>query len=268
MEKLSTLIITYNEERNIERCLRSVLPISDEVLVVDSNSTDRTVEIAVAHGARVITRDWPGYGRQKQFAVEAAANNWIFSVDADEEISPALADEIRNLDFSKNGYEVPRRVWYLGRWITHGVWYPGYVLRMFRRDRGRFTDEIVHESADVPGPIGRFRNDIYHYSYRSVAHHVDKINDFTTLAARQMHGDGRSSSVAKIALYPTLEFLKVYFQKRGFLDGLAGLAVSLLHSYYVFLKYLKLYELQIGAGEADGGREAHDDDDKAVGAGG
>ena len=244
MPKFSAVVITYNEERNIKRCLDSVASIADEMLVVDSNSTDQTTAIATDCGARVITRDWPGYGEQKRFAVESAANDWVFSLDADEVVSPELAGEVQSLDFAKSGYEVPRRVWYLGRWIKHGGWYPGYVLRIFRRDKGQFNNEIVHEGVEIEGPVGKCDHDLLHYSYRDVAHHVDKINEFTTLAAEQMFAKGRRASLGKITVNPFFEFLKVHVQKGGFRDGLPGVAVSTLHAYYVFLKYLKLYELQ------------------------
>ena len=128
MNKISTIVITYNEEANIERCLESVAPFSDEVIIVDSRSTDGTVEIAQDCGATVIERDWPGYGIQRQFALEQAANEWVFSIDADEVVSQELSDEIQNLAFKHDGYEMPRPVWYLNRWIKHGVWYPGYIL--------------------------------------------------------------------------------------------------------------------------------------------
>jgi hypothetical protein len=139
---------------------------------------------------------------------------------------------------------MPRKVWYLNRWIENSGWYPGYILRLFRRDRGEFTDEIVHEFVRVDGSVKRLRNDLFHYSYRDISHHIEKVNEFTSLAARKMWEDGRRDGAAKVALYPFFEFLKVYVVRRGFLDGLAGLTISTLHAYYVFLKYAKLYELK------------------------
>lgn len=245
MPKISTIAITYNEEGNIERCLRSVAPFSDEILVVDSGSTDRTVEIARDCGARVISNDWPGYGKQKQFALDSAIHPWVFSIDADEEVSPDLSAEIQSLDYAHNGYEIPRSVWYLNRWIKHGVWYPGYVLRLFRRDRANFTEDIIHESARVAGSIGRLRSDLLHYTYRDVWHHIEKMNDFTSLAAKQMFAQKRRIGMHQLTIFPFLEFLKVYLSKRGFLDGAAGFAIAVFHAFYVFLKYAKLYEMHV-----------------------
>ncbi|MEJ2722609.1 MAG: glycosyltransferase family 2 protein [bacterium] len=259
MARISSVIITFNEEKNIARCVGSVAPFSDEVIVVDSNSTDRTVEIAKGLGARVFTNPWPGYGRQKQWALEKATRPWVFSIDADEVVSPELAAEIQSLDFSRDGYEMPRAVWYLNRWIRHGVWYPGYILRLFRRDKGSFSDDPLHELVRVKGRIGRLRGDLLHYTYRDINHHLAKMNEFTTIAARQMFEDGRRAGVLQIAAYPFLEFLKVYVSKRGFLDGLAGFVIAAFHAFYVFLKYAKLRELRLcsrGDGPSRPGEDA------------
>ena len=251
MPTISTIVITHNEESNIERCLRSAAPFSDEMIVVDSGSTDRTVEIARGCGARVITNEWPGYGRQKQFALAQATHEWVFSIDADEEVSPGLIREIQELDFSHAGYEMPRPVWYLNRWIRHGVWYPGYIIRLFRRDAGQFSEDTVHEAVELSGPVGRLKNDLLHYSFRDIDHHMEKMNEFTTLAAAQRHEEGRRAGVRHIVFTPFLEFLKVYFSKRGFLDGVAGFVIAFFHSVYVFEKYSKLYELGLNADAPD-----------------
>jgi glycosyltransferase involved in cell wall biosynthesis len=243
MQDISSIVITFNEERNIRRCLESVRPFSAEIVVVDSGSTDRTTEICREFTPRVFTHEWLGYGRQKRLAMEKSTCPWVFSIDADEEVSPELREEIPALDFRANGYEMPRKVWYLGRWIEHSGWYPGYILRLFNREHGRFTDEIVHEYVHVTGKTGRLKNDLYHYSYRDISHHIRKVNDFTTLTARKMFEEGRTGGALESGLYPFFEFLNVYLVKRGFLDGLAGLTISTLHAYYVFLKYAKLYEL-------------------------
>lgn len=242
---ISTVVIAFNEEANIARCLESVAPISDEIIVVDSGSSDRTVAIARELGARVVHNDWPGYGAQKRFAAGQASHQWILSLDADEELSPTLRAEIAGLDFTRSGYEVPRAVHYLGRWIRHGIWYPGYVLRLFRRDRGGFTDDPVHESIVVEGRVGRLRGDILHYSYRDVHHHFEKMNEFTTLSARQMFEERRRAGVVQLTVQPVLEFVRAYVAKRGFRDGYPGLVIALFHAYYVFLKYAKLRELSL-----------------------
>ncbi|MCH7548891.1 MAG: glycosyltransferase family 2 protein [Candidatus Krumholzibacteriota bacterium] len=240
---ISTILITRDEEKDIERCLKSVRPFSDEIIVVDSGSTDRTVEIARAHDARVIEHEWLGYGPQKQLALEEAAQPWVFSIDADEVVTPALCQEIQTVARDCDGYEVARRVWYMGRWIRHSGWYPRYVIRLFRRDRGSFTGDAVHESVRIRGRTRRLREDLLHYSYRDVDDHMERINDFTTLAATQMFGRGRRSGLIRMVVTPWLQFHKVYILRRGFLDGFAGLVIALLHSMYVFLKHAKLREL-------------------------
>jgi glycosyltransferase involved in cell wall biosynthesis len=244
MPKVSTVVITQNEEENLDRCLSSVAPFSDEIVVVDSGSTDRTCEIARRYTKRVIHQDWLGYGRQKQFALEQAGNEWVFSIDADEEVLPELRAEIEALDFEKPGYFLPRRVWYLNRWILHGGWYPGYVLRLFRKDMAHFSDEILHERVELDGSAGHLRNPLAHYSYRDIGDHVAKINQFTSLAARQMQDRGRRAGATQLVLSPLFEFFRMYVLKRGFLDGSPGLVIAALHAHYVFLKYAKLWEMQ------------------------
>ena len=247
---ISAVVITLDEERNIERCLRSVAPFVAETLVVDSGSSDATVQVAARLGARVLHNAWPGYGPQKQFAVARATHDWVFSIDADEEVSPALAAEIAALDFALDAYQVPRAVHYLGRWIRHGIWYPGYVTRLFRRDRGTFSDDAIHESVVVSGTTGRLRGDLLHYSYRDVGHHLEKMNEFTTLSAQKMFAERRRAGAFRLALLPPLEFLRAYAARGGILDGYPGLVVSLFHAYYVFLKYAKLRELWLRAEES------------------
>jgi glycosyltransferase involved in cell wall biosynthesis len=243
MVEISTVVITRNEERNLPRCLASVRSFSQEIVVVDSGSTDGTLDVASRAGARVIPQEWLGYGRQKQFALEQARSPWVFSIDADEEVSPELAAEIGRLDFSADGYFIGRRVWYLGRWIRHGTWNPDWVLRLFRKDRARFTPERVHESVELTGRAARLRWPLYHYSYRDVAHHLAKINEMTSLSAAQMAERGRHADWIKLTLSPSWEFFRCYVLRRGFLDGSAGLVVAKLHAYYTFLKFAKLREL-------------------------
>jgi glycosyltransferase involved in cell wall biosynthesis len=244
MAEISTVVITKNEERNLPRCLASVRSFSQEIVVVDSGSTDGTVRVAADAGARVIPQEWMGYGRQKQFALEQARSPWVFSIDADEEVSPELAAEIGRLDFAADGYFVARRVWYLGRWIRHGTWNPDWVMRLFRRDRAHFTPESVHERVELRGRPARLRWPLYHYSYRDVAHHMAKINEQTSLSAAQMAERGRHAGWIKLALSPGWEFFRCYVLRRGFQDGSAGLVVAKLHAYYHFLKYAKLRELE------------------------
>ena len=240
--RLSAVVITKNEAANLPRCLESVRGVADEIVVVDSGSTDETEAIARRFTDRVLTQAWLGYGPQKQFAVEQATSPWVFSIDADEEVSPELAAELSDLDDRVAGYFVPRRVRYMGRWLEHGVWNPDFVLRAFRRDRGRFTRDRVHESVRVEGPTRRLHGVLRHYSFRDLAHHVQKMNEMTSLAAEQMAERGRSAGWAHLSLVPAWEFVRAYLLKRGFADGLPGLAVAALHAHYVFLKHAKLHE--------------------------
>jgi glycosyltransferase involved in cell wall biosynthesis len=249
MTPISTIVITFNEEGNIRRCLESVVPISAEIIVVDSGSTDRTVPIAKEFTANVVHQDWLGYGRQKQFALSLATHQHVLSIDADEEVSAGLQQEIAGLDWQKDGYYAPRRVHYLDRWLQR-CWYPGYVLRLFRKGTAQFTDEILHESVIAPVKTGRLREALLHYSYRDVSHHLEKMNDFTTLAARQMHAAGRKPYPHQILIQPGLEFFKMYVLQRGFLDGFPGLVVSGLTATYVLQKYAKLYELWMTSGRS------------------
>lgn len=241
--KISTIVITRDEEERIDRCLGSVASFSDEIVVVDSFSTDGTLEIARRHTSHVFQNVWPGYSAQKEFAVERASGDWIFWIDADEEVSPELGRDIAALDLDADGYEVPRLVRYLGRWIRHGGWYPDRVVRLFRRDRGRFDGARVHERVIVNGTVGRLDSPLYHYSYRNIAHHLQKMNQFTSLAAGQMHDRGRKAGIVEILGRPLAGFLGAYVLKGGFLDRMPGLLIATLHAYYVFLKYAKLWEL-------------------------
>ena len=190
-----------------------------------------------------MTNDWPGYGKQRQFLLKHATHEWVFSIDADEEVSSALRAEIEALDYRNDGYKVPRSVWYLNRWIKHGVWYPGYVLRLFRKENARVTDDMIHESIKVSGSIGRLQSDLLHYSYRDIEHHLDKMNEFTSISAGEMFEPRRPVGVARVVFYPFFEFFKTYIAKRGFLDGFAGFEISVFHAFYVFLKYAKLREM-------------------------
>jgi glycosyltransferase involved in cell wall biosynthesis len=245
MNEISIIVITHNEEANLARCLDSVKSFASEIVVVDSGSTDGTRAIAARYTDRVLVEPWRGYGPQKQFALEQARGPWVFSIDADEQVSPALAREIAALDGSCDGYLVSRVVWYLDRWIRHGVWVPDRVLRLFRRDGASFTLDSVHERVVRAGRVGRLRGALHHYSYRDIAHHVTKMNELASLAARQMAERGQRAGWVRLGLKPGWEFLRAYVLKRGFLDGKAGLIVAALHSHYTFLKYARLHEQRI-----------------------
>lgn len=248
--KLTATVITRNEAAHIGDALRSIAW-ADEIVVVDSRSTDGTAEIAREHGARVEVRDWPGYSAQKNYAAELASNDWILSLDADERVSPELADEIRRLLAgapSAAGYRLPRLTFYLGRWIRGTDWYPDYQLRLYDRRAGRWNGRRVHESVELRGTPGQLRHPLFHFPYRDIAEHVETIDRYTSLAAEQWFAEGRRASAWQTLVYPRLAFFRNYILRRGFRDGGAGLVVSILNSYYVFLKLAKLWELQRRAG--------------------
>jgi len=245
-DALSVVVIACDEEERIGECLASVAW-ADELLVVDSGSADRTVEVARAHGARVVTRPWPGYAAQKNFALGQAGCPWVLSLDADERLSPELAAEIRGTIAGAApevaGASMPRRTRYLGRWIRHGGWYPDRKVRLVRRGRGRWTGEHLHERLEVDGAVVALRGDLLHHTYRDIGEHLRTMDRYSTEAARGMRAAGRRGSLLATLANPPLKFLKMYLLQRGFLDGAPGLLVAVLGSYYVFLKHAKLWEL-------------------------
>jgi glycosyltransferase involved in cell wall biosynthesis len=244
--KLTVTVITFNEASNIAGALESVAW-ADELIVVDSGSTDDTVAIARRHGARVENRAWTGYGAQKNHAAAGASHDWILSLDADERVSPALASEIRALmerGPSAQGYRFPRVAHYLGRWIRSTDWYPDVNVRLYDRRAARWNDRKVHEGLDLEGRVERLEGELLHYPYRSISDHLVKMDRYTTLAAEQWAAEGRRASALQALVHPRLAFFRNYVLKGGFRDGAAGLLVSLLNSHYVFLKYAKLLEIQ------------------------
>lgn len=246
MPPLSVTIITLNEADHIAAAIDSA-SWADEVIVVDAGSGDGTADLARARGAKVVTRDWPGYVEQKNYAAGLAAHDWVFSLDADERIPPALAAEIRQVLASEpavRGYRVPRVTFHLGRWVRTTDFYPDYQTRLYDRRAARFRGQYVHESVAVDGEVGQLQHELEHYSYRDLADHLDRINQYTTLAARQMHEGGRRAGVLDLLVHPPAAFLRNYVVRRGFLDGSVGLTISLVNAYSVFLKFAKLRELQ------------------------
>jgi glycosyltransferase involved in cell wall biosynthesis len=246
MEKVSAVIIAYNEQDTIERCLKG-LDWADEIIVVDSFSSDQTVERCQRYTAKVIRHEWEGFVRQKIYATGLAQHDWIFSIDADEELSVELKADIINLKrsgFNAAAYQIPRRVFYLGKWIGHGGWYPDYKVRLFNRQQGQWIGIDVHEYWQTTGRLGKVRGDLLHYSYKNVADHVRKINQTTSVSAQELLSQGIRVSPFHTLIKPTAKFLKSYFIKAGFLDGYIGLVIALMGGYYVFLKYLKAWELQ------------------------
>jgi len=246
MPKCSVTIITLNEAEHIGAAIDSVTW-ADEIVVVDCGSGDATTEIARAKGATVVHRDWSGWIDQKNFAAERAANDWIFSLDADERVPQPLAGEIRELlsgEPPMRGYRVPRVTFHLGRWIRTTDFYPDYQTRLYDRRAARWRGKYVHESVSVDGPVGRFRHDLEHYSFRDLRDHLDRVNRYTTLAARQMHEGGRRAGLFDLVIHPPAAFLRNYLLRLGILDGTPGLIISVINTYSVFLKFAKLWEIQ------------------------
>ena len=243
MTRVTAIVITFNEAANIEAALAS-LSFADEIVVVDSQSTDDTVRIARAFTDKVIVRPWPGYIEQKNFAAAQASHDWILSLDADERISEPLAAEIRTLaDGSAAGYRMPRVTFHLGRWLRSTDWYPDFQLRLYDRRRARWSGRLVHESVKADGPVVDLRGEILHYAYRDLAHHLQTMDRYTTLAARQMFEDGRTAGWWDLAVHPPAAFLRNYVLRGGFRDGVPGLIVSAMNARYVGLKFAKLWEL-------------------------
>ena len=246
MNALTVTIITLDEAGHIEAAIDSAA-FADEIIVVDSGSEDGTADIARRKGVRVLTRAWTGYVDQKNFAAEQATNDWIFSLDADERVPPALAAEIRDVlatDPPYHGYRVPRVAFHLGRWIRTTDFYPDYQTRLYDRRHARWRGRHVHESVTVDGPSGQLEHELQHYSFTDLRDQISRINHYSTLSARQMYEEGRRTGPMEILLHPPAAFLRNYILRKGFLDGTAGLTISLMNSWYVGLKFMKLWELQ------------------------
>jgi glycosyltransferase involved in cell wall biosynthesis len=243
-QTLSVTIITRDAAHQIDACLQSV-GFADEVLVVDSGSSDGTPELAARHGARVVHQDWLGYGRQKQFAVEQAAHDWVLCIDADERVTPQLRAGIEAAlqAPSAAGYAMARCNLFLGRWLRHGEGYPDWSLRLFDRRRGRWSDDAVHEKVLCEGAVAKIAGDLLHESCDSFATYLDKQNRYTSLQAEALHRRGKRAHAGHLLLSPMLRFIKFYVVRLGFLDGMAGLVHILVGCNNSFVKYAKLIEL-------------------------
>ena len=243
---ISLVIITLNEEKNIERCIRSA-PFVSEVLVLDSGSTDKTCDIARSLGAKVVHAPWPGYRAQKQKGTDMAANDWVLSLDADEALSQELAAEIQSLfqshEPSSAAFEVARRSFYLGRWINHGGWYPDYQIRLFHRKNAQWSEGNVHERI-ASHHSARLHKDLHHYPFGNLQKQIDTNNEYSSLASRDLAERQVRFSLFKLLVKPTFKFLECYVWKRGFLDGLPGFVIAVGAAYSMFLKWAKLWEKQ------------------------
>ena len=246
---VSACIIAFNEEDRIADCIRS-LDWCDEVLVVDSHSSDRTREVAAAEGARVLERDWPGHVAQKEFTIRAATHDWVFCIDADERVSAPLRAELVALcdaGFPGHaGWRMPRMSHYLGAWIRHGVWYPDRQLRLFDRRRGHWGGHDPHDRVELESAPAELRGDLQHHPYRNFADHLDTIERYTTTMAQGLFDRGQRASVLDLLTRPAWRFTRSFFVRAGFLDGWRGFVVAGLAAHYVRVKYTKLRALQRG----------------------
>lgn len=246
MATLSVIVITKNEEHNITDCLESV-KWADELIVVDDNSEDKTVEIARRFTGRVYVKPWEGFAAAKNFGLQQCTGDWVLWLDADERVSielRKLVQAVLNQGVTGFvGYEVSRKAFFLGKWIKHCGWYPGYVLRLFRRESGHWSDKKVHEHLDLEGKVGRLNADLLHYTDPNLWHYFDKFNRYTTLAAEDLVAKGSGFRLSQVTLRPAWFFFRMYILKMGFLDGVHGFILCVLSSCYVFTKYAKLWEL-------------------------
>lgn len=247
MEKVSAVVIVYNEERNLPGCLET-LNWADEVVVVDSYSQDRTVEVARKYTDAIYQREYQGHIDKKRFAVSKASHEWVFSIDADERATPELVEEVKEV-LRKGGdgrvaYTMGRITWHLGRWIRHGEWHPDRVTRLFRKRRIRYEGTEPHDRVVVDGPKGHLQGKLLHYNYRDFAHQIRTVQAYSDLAARAMLAEKTRVGILNFVFRPAFRFFKCYFLKLGFLDGWPGLIMATTSAFYVHAKYAKLYELQ------------------------
>jgi glycosyltransferase involved in cell wall biosynthesis len=241
MAKLSVIIVTKNEAANIRACLESVAW-ADEIIVVDSGSSDATVEICRELGAQVHGHDWPGFGIQKNRALSYATHEWVFAIDADERVTPDLQSQLIKAieDDSKDGFYLPRLSQFCGKFIRHSGWYPDYVLRLFRKSKGRFSDDMVHERVILKGNAGRLTSPLLHYSYLNETDVQRKTGQYAKAGAMQMLKNGKTASFADAPLRAGWAFIRTYFLRLGFLDGIAGFNIALMNFRTTYLKYQQL----------------------------
>lgn len=246
--KITVTIITLNEEGNISACLESV-KWADEIIVSDSGSTDKTKALCRGYGAKVFDDSWNGYGKQKNLCARRAANLWVLNVDADERITPELKDEIFNAlsADSFDGYFIPRKNFFGNTWVKHCGWYPDYNLRLYRTDKGAFSERRVHEAVIVDGQRAYLKNPLSHHTYKDTEDYLKRMERYSTLSAEELFNNGKKATIADIYLRPAFTFFKMYLLKLGFLDGRLGLLLSRLYARYTFEKYSKLKELQNAA---------------------
>ncbi|QFY43953.1 glycosyltransferase family 2 protein [Candidatus Methylospira mobilis] len=248
MPSLSAILITKNEGHNLNDCLASLADIADEIIIVDSNSNDDTLAIAQRYGAIVSQpEDWPGFGTQKNRALDLATSEWVLSLDADERLTPELRIEIRHaLAYANENtcFAIPRLSWYCGRYMKHSGWYPDYVARLFKRGTARFSDHLVHERLIAQGKAGKLRNALLHECFHTVEEVLDKINRYSSAGAEQRYQQGHRSSLTKAVFHGLWTFFRTYFIKAGFLDGREGFILAVSNAEGVYYRYLKLMYLE------------------------
>ena len=248
MPSISAIIITKNESANLEDCLRSLNGLADEIIVVDSGSTDNTVEIAKRYGAVVLeTTDWPGFGPQKNRALDIASKEWVFSIDADERATPEMVAEIHNAlkNPESTCYYSPRLSYYCGEFLKHGGWYPDDVYRLFKKGTARFSDDLVHERLVYSGTPKALKNHLIHYSYLRFEQVIAKVNAYSSAGAKQAFEAGKRSSLFSAITHGFWTFFRTYVIRKGFLDGKFGLAMAISAGHTTYYKYLKLWHLGI-----------------------
>ncbi len=244
---ISVSIICFNEERKIRRCLESV-KWADEIIVLDSFSTDNTLDICREYTDKIYQHKFDGHIEQKNMAIDLCANDWVFCIDADEVVSDDLREAVRGIDIQYTeykGFAVPRLVFYLGKWIKHGSWYPDYKIRFFNRKFGRWGGINPHDTVIVNGNVSKLKGDLLHYSYESVKAHLEQVNKFTDIMAFEYGKIGEQPSIVNLTLRPFVKFFKMYFLKLGFLDGKRGFIIAVIASFYVFMKFAKLFEKKL-----------------------
>ena len=245
--KLSVVIIAFNEEDRLEDALKSCMDIADEIVVVDSFSTDKTVEIAEQYGAKIYKKKFVDYGSQKNYAKDKAEFPWVLNLDADERISKTLKKEIQKLKQQKeihaDGFRINRKTYYLGRWIRHSGWYPDRKLRLFRKDKSQWRGRI-HEGLILEGKTSRLEGDILHFTYRNITDHVNRLNRYSKMQAEDIVAKKKKLLYLRFLLLPGVTFLRFYVWKVGILDGLPGLVIALVSSWATALKYLKAIEIK------------------------
>ena len=253
MPTLSVILITRNEESNLDDCLASLEGVAQQIVVVDSNSTDRTLEIAQNYGALMAhPTDWPGFGPQKNRALDLATGDWVLSLDADERLTPALKSEIlmaMNHSAHVDCFAIPRLSWYCGRFIRHSGWSPDYVERLFKRGTARFSDDLVHERLIPNGTVAKLKNPMLHYSFMNYAQVLDKLNRYSSASSEQAFAKGKKSSPAKAVLHGMWAFIRTYILQAGFLDGPQGFALAISNAHGTYYRYMKLWQLNQDAGK-------------------